>query len=151
MSTFEIISITITGFQLLLTGTTIIIALCSLNKGKKENNARYVSDIYKLLITDNELYSSFRLFDYVNNIDYYEKEEEIDKWLFYLENILALKKGKIISDEEFERFDYFIKKTIYSPLINEYFIFLLNHCKKCGVSFAFPGLLGIMKQERLFN
>lgn len=140
--------ITVSDIMSILSFVPIIIggifALVKWNKDIKLKRAEYMQSLIDKIENDNS--SGFYIIEY--NYEWYnamfhcnrELEQKIDYTLSYFNYICYLKFRKIITKNEFNFFEYKIKRIIQNPSIQNYFYNLYHFSSHANVPMIFPNL-----------
>ena len=137
---YEEIGLILSLINIIILIATLLVAFFEFRRSRKETRVKFVFELYGEFLGNKQIFETFRLFDYKNNEDLASNEIGIDQLLGFLENILALRAEGAIKERDFQRFEYYVRKTVLSSYCVGYFSRLSEHCQSEGILFVFPFL-----------
>ena len=160
MDFYSILSLIFVGVEALVVSITLVLGLINYLREKKSERSRFVTDLYKEFITNDDLYDAMHIIEfnsnYFNNGFYGDDgnnvERKIDRLFIYLNNVLYLHKTKRINDSDFELFKYKINAVFQNNSSINYLTFLQLYSEKYrNAQCSFNYLIEYGKENNLLD
>lgn len=153
-TTLTLISTIATAISTIVAAVALLLALRNYSENSKASHAERMLDLLAKIRKDKDIVEFFKQVDfsegdwYDDNFHDSEFEKTVDNALLQFEHIMYLKEQKLLTEDEFSKYQYEIDKIVDDKDVQKYFFNLYHYCDRVKLPFKFEKLMkyGIEKR-----